>query len=268
MPEPIEVDNTKPRGRGAAVLERVPIWDLAVMPTAADSVIAWINERRADPSSLLLNHNLHSVYLTLRDPGFRKAYSVSDRVIIDGFPILLLVNLRRSLEGKSWLSSSFRCGSTDWISKFESFPQGYRIAVLGASVESNARAIANLSNDYPSLVFSGWDGYEGLSGLVSGRFLELQSFEPDLVLVGLGMPYQERFLIDSWSSLPRAVYATVGGAIDQVAGVQKLAPRWLGRFGLEWIWRLMCDPRRLYHRYLVEPMLLIVLTLRKLLVRD
>ena len=71
---------------------------------------------------------------------------------------------------------------------------------------------------------------------------------PQLVLVGLGMPLQEEVLRRRLDSLPPAVYCAVGGAIEQIAGIQKLAPRWLGRLGLEWAWRLLLHPRRVAYR--------------------
>jgi hypothetical protein len=76
------------------------------------------------------------------------------------------------------------------------------------------------------------------------------------VLVGMGMPLQERFLHDNRLDLPSAYYATVGGAIDYVAGEARLAPRFLGGAGLEWLWRFTNDPRRLFSRYFVEPVAL------------
>ncbi|BBZ06404.1 hypothetical protein MDOR_05730 [Mycolicibacterium doricum] len=106
----------------------------------------------------------------------------------------------------------------------------------------------------PQWTVSGVDGYVS-SDIALTRIID---FDPDLVLVGLGMPRQELFLLSHLAQLPDATYATVGGAIDYLAGTTRLAPRWLGRFGLEWVWRLVNQPRRLAHRYLVEPLLLLI----------
>ena len=84
----------------------------------------------------------------------------------------------------------------------------------------------------------------------------LQEFRPDFVILGLGMPLQEEFLSRRWEELPTAIYAAVGGGIDEYAGIQKPPPRWLGPIGLEWANRVVTQPRRLGHRYLVEPWVL------------
>ncbi len=81
----------------------------------------------------------------------------------------------------------------------------------------------------------------------------LAELRPQLVLIGLGMPLQEKVLRRRLDALPPAVYCAVGGAIEQIAGIQKLAPRWLGRLGLEWAWRLMLHPRRVAYRVFGEP---------------
>jgi N-acetylglucosaminyldiphosphoundecaprenol N-acetyl-beta-D-mannosaminyltransferase len=105
----------------------------------------------------------------------------------------------------------------------------------------------------PTSTVSGVNGYIASSEAVAA----IQVFQPDLVLVGLGMPRQEYFLLENLESLPPSTYATVGGAIDYIGGTTTLAPRWLGRVGLEWAWRLAHDPRRLANRYLVEPFALL-----------
>ena len=68
--------------------------------------------------------------------------------------------------------------------------------------------------------------------------------------------------------LPPAVYCAVGGAIEQIAGVQKLAPRWIGRLGLEWAWRLLLHPQRVAYRVFGEPWVLLGLLLRRRLRRQ
>ena len=91
----------------------------------------------------------------------------------------------------------------------------------------------------------------------------LTGLAPQLVLLGLGMPLQEQVLRRRLAMLPPAVYCTVGGAIEQLAGVQKLAPRWIGRLGLEWAWRLLLHPQRVAYRVFAEPWVLLGLLVRR-----
>ncbi|MNT87771.1 putative N-acetylmannosaminyltransferase [compost metagenome] len=73
----------------------------------------------------------------------------------------------------------------------------------------------------------------------------------------MGMPRQELWIADNIEAMPQAVILPVGAAFDYEAGVQKAAPRWMGRLGVEWLFRLFADPKRLFTRYCVEPWFLI-----------
>jgi N-acetylglucosaminyldiphosphoundecaprenol N-acetyl-beta-D-mannosaminyltransferase len=69
----------------------------------------------------------------------------------------------------------------------------------------------------------------------------------------MGMPRQEEWIAANRHLIGRGVFFPVGAAFDYEAGVQSAAPRWTGRLGVEWLYRLLSQPRRLAHRYLVEP---------------
>ncbi|TFV58191.1 glycosyltransferase [Mycobacterium sp. PS03-16] len=237
---------------------RIGLLGLEVTPlTALEAATAATT--RFDGKRLLLNHNLHSAYIHDTDETFRELYRQADWIVIDGTPVRWLA----SLSARREVTSDYRIGSTDWIAELRRVNAARRLFVFGASAESNARAVRNLSDMLPGWTVSGVDGYVP-SGVALSR---ITNFNPDLVLVGLGMPRQESFLLTSLPHLPNATYATVGGAIDYLAGTTRLAPRWLGRFGLEWAWRLANQPKRLAHRYLVEPLLLLSRVLPRV-VRD
>lgn len=227
----------------ASVAVRPLVLGIEVTPMTASETVEWI--ARARGKHLLLNHNLHSAYVFQKDPRFRALYARASRVVIDGAPILW--GAKRAAPS---LDASHRIGSTDWLDVLATTDAG-RLFMYGATAAANADAVAAMRE---KLAGSGWEvhGIDGFSG--RGDVLRaLDAFRPTLVVVGLGMPLQENFLLEEWIRLPEAVYATVGGAIDYVAGHSELAPRWMGRFGVEWVWRLAHAPRRLGHRYLVEP---------------
>ena len=136
----------------------------------------------------------------------------------------------------------YRLGSTDWIPALGNVEGLERIAVIGAGAVANAGAVAKLQQIVPGARVDGMPG-EGWNKEVEETAVEwLYRLRPQLVLLGLGMPLQEQVLARRLATLPPAVYCTVGGAIEQIAGVQKLAPRWIGRLGLEWAWRLHASP--------------------------
>lgn len=204
---------------------------------------------------LLLNHNLHSAYLHETDSDFCALYRLADWVVIDGTPIRWLASL--SLSEK--LKSRYRIGSTDWIPQLANTEVARRLFVYGSTAVSNRRAVGRLQELLPDWLIAGIDGY----GAPDGAIRRMSEFDPDIVLIGLGMPLQEHFLLRNWSILPDATYATVGGAIDYLSGTTRIAPRWLAVFGLEWAWRFINEPKRLAHRYLVEPFLLLARAFRR-----
>ncbi|WP_317228731.1 WecB/TagA/CpsF family glycosyltransferase [Clavibacter sp. MX14-G9D] len=225
----------------------VPVLDVAVTAMSARDVVARIH-RAPSSATLLLNHNLHSVYLFHKLPWFRQLYATSEVIVIDGWPVLRMAGRRAPV------SPDHRIGSTDWISCLwnEDKPRPLRVFLLGGSKEVSAIAVDRWLQKRPKDEVAGNTGY--LNGRDEGLVIEaIRAHRPDLVLVGMGMPMQESFISRHLTELPAAHYATVGGAIDYIAAPASLSPRWLGRFGLEWVWRLLHNPGRLWARYLIEP---------------
>ena len=226
---------------------------LKFRPLSATEVVHWIAET-SHRRRLIVGANLHALYLMEKDIAFRTVYERADLVLADGFPVAVATRVSPTRPAVP------RLGSTDWLARIGDARQALRVAVIGASPESNAQAIQVLADRSPEHTFRGWDGYEGSRRLVEGDLTELKDFGPDLVVVGMGMPVQEAWIAHCWDEMPeKCTVALVGGAVDQISGHQRLAPRWLGNMGLEWLWRLALQPRRLAHRYLVEPVLLSLL---------
>jgi N-acetylglucosaminyldiphosphoundecaprenol N-acetyl-beta-D-mannosaminyltransferase len=135
--------------------------------------------------------------------------------------------------------------------------------LVGARPEVCARAVHRLSAALPTWTIAGVDGYGATARDHHALRARLIEFQPDIVLLGLGMPKQEALLEAMLPALPPAYYATVGGAIDYLAEAKPLSPRWLGAIGLEWFWRLIHEPRRLARRYCIEPLHLLLLVARR-----
>lgn len=248
------------------VREHIPLLGVDATPLTAPRLMEVLEGFIDDGQTrTVVGHNLHSVTLTLSDPVFRELYEQSDVVLLDGAPVLWLWGRTRKSAGSQLAGSlmEYRLGSTDWIPALAGVAGLQRIAVLGAGAEANRRAVARLKALVPGASVSGMPGEGWSDDLEDAAVLWLQECRPQLVLIGLGMPLQETVLQRTLASLPPAVYCTVGGAIEQLAGVQKLAPRWLGRIGLEWAWRLMLHPRRVAYRVFGEPWVLLALLLRR-----
>jgi N-acetylglucosaminyldiphosphoundecaprenol N-acetyl-beta-D-mannosaminyltransferase len=207
------------------------------------------------------------VTLLHSDSGFRSFYGQSDVVLIDGAPVLWLWAKGLEGGGARERAMDYRLGSTDWIPTLAKVKGLERIAVIGAGSQANAQAVARLQDLVPGARVDGMPGEGWNDELESRAVAWLGKLRPQLVLLGLGMPLQEHVLERNLALLPPAVYCTVGGAIEQIAGFQKLAPRWIGRLGLEWAWRLVLDPKRVAYRVFGEPWVLLGLLARQQLRR-
>lgn len=105
----------------------------------------------------------------------------------------------------------------------------------------------------PGLVIQTEHGYFDIESESDRIVATINAFAPDVLLVGMGMPRQERWILHRRDDLHAPCIITVGAAMDYFAGAIPTPPRWTGRLGLEWLARLMAEPGRLWRRYLVEP---------------
>lgn len=209
-------------------------------------VLDGLGAERPPRPTVLGNLNLHGLYLYETDEVFRLFVDRADVVLIDGWPVWALARLRKKLP------RSTRIGSTDWLFPLiERLPVGTRVVAVGGTPEVAAAARERATLINTNIDWRAYDGFD-LNGIASAA--ELTHF--DLMLVGMGMPRQERWILENAEFLDGRFVANVGGCLDYLAGAQPLAPRWLGPIGMEWAYRLVRDPKRLAHRYLVEPLLL------------
>jgi N-acetylglucosaminyldiphosphoundecaprenol N-acetyl-beta-D-mannosaminyltransferase len=94
----------------------------------------------------------------------------------------------------------------------------------------------------------------------------INTYKPHILMVGMGMPRQEHWIAKNLESIQTNTILTSGACIDYVAGAIPTPPRWMGRMGLEWLYRLFSEPKRLWRRYLIEPWFIGILFLREILI--
>lgn len=221
----------------------------------------------SDQKALVANHNLHSVYLCRRDPSLTAFFDAASLVHIDGMP---LVWIARSLGIPA--RREHRTTYVDWFPSLIELAERlqWRVFYCGSRPGVAKAGIDVLRGRHPTLQIRAAHGYLDLDpgGLSSNEVLrEIREFRPQLLFVGMGMPRQEHWIHNHWKDLAANVILPCGAAIDYVAGAVPTPPRWLGRLGLEWAFRLFAEPRRLGVRYLVEPWALLIPVFREIVAR-
>jgi N-acetylglucosaminyldiphosphoundecaprenol N-acetyl-beta-D-mannosaminyltransferase len=188
---------------------------------------------------------------TRRDPAVRALVRGATLVVPDGMPLLWAARLRddRLIERVTGSSLIFSLTSAAACS-------GRSIYLLGGQPGVPDLAGAELAGRYPGLKVAGAAappiGFDETSGGVLAVRDSLLLAAPDIVYVGLGFPKQERLIAQLAPALPRAWFIACGAAITFAAGALSRAPLWMQRSGLEWAFRLLSEPHRLFRRYLVN----------------
>lgn len=246
--------------RAAPADRRVWMAGVPIDLIGESEIIALFERSVADADRIVLaNVNLHGLYAALTTPAMMALLKGPDSVVhIDGTPVVWMA---RALNLK--LPPKARNGHIDLIPKLfaRCAAQDWPVVIVSgdaAAAAENARALAALA---PGLRITAFDGFFDLdddgAGSKQRRILDaIDTIKPALLLVGMGMPRQEKWIARIRGLVDVPVIMPVGGFADYFAGRTRTAPRWLGPLGFEWLYRLVHDPRRLGFRYLVEPFML------------
>ncbi len=195
--------------------------------------------------------NVDHIVMAEDDEAFRNAYAQADLSLADGMPVVWASRLLgKPLPG--------RISGSDLVPPLMELADAreWRVYLLGGADGVARRAGENLERKHAHIQIAGTASPRiDLSKPRCARqpiVDEIQRTSPDLVLVGLGAPKQELFIQEAIEALRPAVLLGVGASIDFLAGTARRAPRWVSALGLEWLYRLVQEPRRLWRRYLVR----------------
>ena len=204
--------------------------------------------------------NTHSVVTALSDPELQTAISQSDMASPDGAPVALFI--RRS----GYPEQKRICGP-DIMGALcaHAAEHGYAVFFYGSTQQTLDKLLSRLSEKHSSLKIAGSFSppFRELSMIEEKQIAEIiNDSGASVVFVGLGCPKQEK-----WMSLQRnhinAVMLGVGAAFDYHAETVRRAPVWMRSIGLEWLYRLAMEPRRLWKRYLVTNSLFVYHALKQ-----
>lgn len=205
---------------------------------------------QTNTKALLPNVNAHGLNLAYNAPWLRDFLNQSTAVFPDGSGALFAARIQGGRFEE-------RVTYADWMWELAGFcaGRGFSLYFLGGHEGVAAQAAANLSQRYPRLqVLGTHHGYfDKTIGSIENETVlaEINRLRPDVVVVGLGMPLQEHWFMENWNRLDVHVGLTAGAAFDYVSGRLRRPPKILADHGLEWLGRLLIEPRRLWKRYLV-----------------
>jgi N-acetylglucosaminyldiphosphoundecaprenol N-acetyl-beta-D-mannosaminyltransferase len=222
----------------------IPI-DLGQPEDLMRTVSGWAGEGR---TRRVMYVNAHVVNQSRVAPGLASALRRSDLVYCDGYGVRLAARALRT-------PVPYRMTGADWIWGLAALCElsGQSLYLLGSEPPIARQAAERLRGWYPELRVAGsHHGFFDVDSPHNERVLEdIRERRPQIVLVGMGSPKQELWADRYAGELGGAVVWTVGALFDYVSGHVPRAPRWLADNGLEWIFRLAIEPRRMWRRYLI-----------------
>ena len=205
-----------------------------------------------------------AVHLLMESYADKKLQRLINKSLIttpDGMPIKWL--LRFILK-----KQTHRVYGPDLTLKLCEFSQknGYKVFFLGGSRGQSRDLRKNILDMYPKLKIVGMQEtpLRPIPIRQNNKIIkEINIKKPDIIFVGLGCPLQEKWMVENYFYFKRGVFVGVGAAFDFISGYVRQAPRWMQNIGLEWLFRLSQDPKRLWKRYLILNTKFIIAVLRK-----
>ncbi len=198
----------------------------------------------------ILSGNVYSYNLAYKNIWFQRYFNQADIVRLDGSGVRLGAKILGydTPERMTW---------ADFAWDLAAYLQANQISIyfLGGKPGVAEKAAQNLLEKFPGLIHLGSEhGYFDKQTESSQNINIIQTInqkKPDVLVVGLGMPVQEKWLIENRNSLEVAVVMTGGAVFDYISGELKRGPKWMTDHGLEWLARMLIEPKRLWKRYII-----------------
>lgn len=211
--------------------------------------------------SYVVTPNVDHIVKLEKDMEFREVYDSADLILTDGMPLLWISHLKKNPIKEKVSGSDLFPKVCELAAK-----KNYSIFLLGAAEGVAARAANNLKNKYEGLRIAGTYspsyGFEKNENEIEYIINLINECKPDILAVGLGAPKQEKFIFKYKDILNVPVSLAIGASIDFEADNIERAPKWMQKSGLEWFYRLIKEPRRMFKRYLIDDIKIFKLVLK------
>tara|TARA_Y100000389_G_C17447942_1_gene512790 strand:+ start:17 stop:772 length:756 start_codon:yes stop_codon:yes gene_type:complete len=211
--------------------------------------------------------NANSLVRSYRDSDLNNILNSFDITLPDGFPVakaskFLYKNKQKRVDGYKIFNETIKAGLENNTSHY----------FYGNSEEVVNKLIAILKGRYSNINIAGYNcpPMDSAESLSSRYYQELFSkIDPDIIWVSLGLPKQEKVIHNLQKSKKLSSNLVgIGFAIEWVAGTKVKAPEFLANIGLEWVFRLIQEPKRLYKRYLIDNSFFIIYFMKQMIIND
>ena len=201
--------------------------------------------------------NVHTTVMSYENEEYRKIQNGAAMALPDGAPL-------SSYSRRKGYKQAQRVTGPDLMLELFAISKekGYRHYFYGATEETLQSMKEVLERDYPGIQIAGMYAppFRALTPQEDSQIVaKINEARPDFIWIGLGAPKQEEWMYQHMGQL-QGVLIGVGAGFDYLAGYIKRAPRWMQRMSLEWLYRLLQDPKRLWRRYFTSNVKFICLT--------
>lgn len=230
--------------------DQLPVIDLLGVPVVKatpEAALAAVERAAEGPTPALVAYvNAHTLNLAYEDPGYHSLLRRAALVLNDGVGVALAARMKRERFPANLNGSDFNPMILQLAAR-----RGWPVYFLGAGHGIAARAAQQMSERTKGLLVAGCrDGYFPRSEDAAVA-AAIKATGAEVVMVAMGNPLQEHWLAANLSDTGARVGVGVGAFFDFAAGRVARAPGWVNRIGLEWVWRLLQEPGRLWRRYVV-----------------
>lgn len=233
-------------------MDKIHLFHLGFTNLSEEQFIQSINDNIVKKEMAnVVTPNMDILRITYKNLDARKAMNNATYCTIDGQIVFILSKLFRS-------KIKYKFSGSDMVFPILKLAEDkkYKIYLFGGRDESATLAKERIEKEYPNVVVCGTYcpnlGYENNEVETKDIIKNINESKPDIVLLCTGSPKTELFYNKIKSQLCPAVYLSLGATIDFLAGTVKRAPKWMSKCGLEWLYRLTKDFKRLFKRYWLD----------------